>query len=532
MQLQEIAERCQQGDREAFALLYTATRQQLRAVCLSYVKNEAVADDLLHDAFLLIFSKIGELKETARTEAWLTMVMRRVALLYLRKQRQQGWEPLSSCAVSSLQSLMVDNGAESSLAVQEMLAAVDSLPKGYRRVFRLSALEGISHQEIATLLNIEPHSSSSQLARAKRMLQRMMSGYWIMLLLLLVPVGFWLFRHIGEPPSVCTSSGGFSISEASDGYNTMEDGEVAPLPSRGGVCSDPCLPSRGRVRSDACLSKNPSPTREGSGCADTLLLLAKTDSTMMECPEVSEVPEILENPETPDNPDIPEKPENLEILEIPEASPSHWHIDLASNGQWSMLSSSKNGQSSMQLPYADADTNPMVSDSLSRHHLPLTIALSAGYRLNRHWQLGTGLSYSRLTSDFCSGNTYVSLQQHQTVQYLGIPVSITHLSPLTSRLSLLTSVSTTLHLPLHSTLESHYLMPDGTIAEPTTQSLHPGVQWSTGLGVGLQYELTPHVGLFIQPSLQYYFKDGGNVSTWNTEHPCTFSIPFGVMISF
>ena len=47
--LQQIAERCQQGDREAFALLYTAMREPLRTLCLSFVKNEAVADDLLED---------------------------------------------------------------------------------------------------------------------------------------------------------------------------------------------------------------------------------------------------------------------------------------------------------------------------------------------------------------------------------------------------------------------------------------------------------------------------------------------------
>ena len=82
MQLQQIAERCQQGDREAFSKLYTVMRQPLRTVCLRYVANEAVADDLLHDAFLLIITKIGELKDTTRVEAWMTMVMRRVALLY------------------------------------------------------------------------------------------------------------------------------------------------------------------------------------------------------------------------------------------------------------------------------------------------------------------------------------------------------------------------------------------------------------------------------------------------------------------
>ena len=163
MGLQQIAERCQQGDREAFALLYTAMREPLRILCLSFVKNEAVADDLLHDAFLLIFSKFGELKDTSCTEAWMKTVTRRVALLYLRQQHQQ--VPLS--ASPELTAFAVENNAEPNLALQDVLAAVDDLPEGYRRVFRMSVFEGMSHQEIANLLHIEPHSSSSQLFHAK-----------------------------------------------------------------------------------------------------------------------------------------------------------------------------------------------------------------------------------------------------------------------------------------------------------------------------------------------------------------------------
>ena len=181
--LQQIAERCQQGDREAFALLYTAMREPLRTLCLSFVKNEAVADDLLHDAFLLIFSKIGELKDTSCTEAWMKTVTRRVALLYLRKQHQQ--VPLS--ASPELTAFAVENNAEPSLVLQDILAAVDDLPEGYRRVFRMSVFEGMSHQEIANLLHIEPHSSSSQLYHAKVLLRRWLRPLALLLLAVALP---------------------------------------------------------------------------------------------------------------------------------------------------------------------------------------------------------------------------------------------------------------------------------------------------------------------------------------------------------
>ena len=543
MQLQEIAERCQQGDREAFAQLYTAMRQPLRAVCLRYVHDEAVADDLLHDAFLLIYLKISELKDTRRIEAWMNMVARRMALLYLRQQRQHHQVPLSSCSATSLQSLTVENGAESSLALSEILAVVDSLPEGYRHVFRLSVLEDMTHQEIAALLHIGPHSSSSQLARAKRKLQQIIKKYWVVPLLILTPTIVWLLRPKGIPPSVCPPS----VNEREPRFDSetaeaepKSQGAAIPLPSRGGAGVGSVTPSQ---QSELTNNIDPTPkpdfappslrspiapssqlpTREGNGCAETESPINNLTD------DINNGNDLRNNSLELSTESLELSIESLESLENLELSDgSSWMTSLTYNGQWPMV----NGQSSMQLPYADAETNPMVRDSISRHHIPLTVALSVGYRLDRHWQVGTGLSYTRLTSDFCSGNSYVSMQQHQTVQYLGIPVSIAYHSPLTSHLSLLTSASTTLHLPLNSTLESHYLLPDGTIAEPSTQSLQPDLQWSVGLGVGMQYELTPHVDLFVQPSLEHYFKNNSSVSTWNTEHPFVFSVPFGIIISF
>ena len=138
---------------------------------------------------------------------------------------------------------------------------------------------------------------------------------------------------------------------------------------------------------------------------------------------------------------------------------------------------------------------------------------------------------------------YLRQQKHQaqvplssctaaSIQSLTVPVSMAYHWPLSRRVQLFTSATATLHPPLHSTLESYYLLPNGTEAEPTRQSLHPGLQWSVGIGVGAQYNLTPHVNFFVQPSLQHYFTSSGRVSTWNTDHTVVVSLPFGVMISF
>ena len=207
----------------------------------------------------------------------------------------------------------------------------------------------------------------------------------------------------------------------------------------------------------------------------------------------------------------------------PTATADGWNLALAYSG----IRNSKD----MQLPYANAETNPAVYDSIAHHHMPLTIGLMLNRKLDSHWQVGIGLRYQRMTSNMLSGNTYISLSQHQKVQYLAIPASVSWYYPLGRRFSTYLSASAAVNLPLRSTLESVYLM-NGKEIDPTTERLHPDVQWSMGLGLGLQYDLTPNIGFFVEPSLQYYFKRSSDVKTWNTEHPLSFSLPLGLRITF
>lgn len=500
MLLQRIAEQCQQGNREAYALLYTAMREPLRTICMHYVQNEAVANDLLHDSFLLIFSKIGELKDTACAEAWMRMVTRRVALLYLRQQKLE--RQVSLAGITEPMTPAVENHAEARLILSEILAAVDALPEGYRRVFRLSVLEGLTHQEIANLLHIEPHSSSSQLFRAKAMLRRWLRP--MLLLLLVVALPFGLFRwFFTERSGIAERQNNLS------GITSIEDKQLVVIKDTATQIPSSVLPTA-TVLSDHCLP------------------LATTDTTLLP----SEPPTPADSLHTSQPKAIAvQEPIIVEQSGIAECKiepccekKENWHVQLAYSGM-------VNG-GTMQLPYADAGTNPIVYDSLSRHHQPLSISLSLSHRIGQHWVIGTGLGYTRLASDFCSGNSYVSLQQHQVVRYLEIPVSASYNWRLSRRWQLYVKGGTTIHFPLSSTLENCYLMPDGTKVEPTTEKLRPVVQWSVDIGMGLQYDVTPHISFFVQPSLHHYFQNSSGVSTWNTEHPFVPSLPFGISFTY
>ena len=56
------------------------------------------------------------------------------------------------------------------------------------------------------------------------------------------------------------------------------------------------------------------------------------------------------------------------------------------------------------------------------------------------------------------------------------------------------------------------------------------VQVSSLFGVGVQYSLSPRVGLYFEPSLRYYFNNHSSMPTYWQEHPWSFSFPLGVRI--
>ena len=191
MEVTRLIERCRQGDADALGELYKAYAQRMKGVCRRYVSDEQVVDDVLHDAFVIIFTSFDRLRDNQKAESWMMSITRNVASKYKDHLKSLSFVPLEEA-----DSLVApdEEATVKGFSLEEMLKLIDKLPEGYGKVFRLSVFEGLSHKEIAAMLGIEPHSSSSQLARAKKMLRKMMQQYWAVFLLLIIPVSFFLLK--------------------------------------------------------------------------------------------------------------------------------------------------------------------------------------------------------------------------------------------------------------------------------------------------------------------------------------------------
>lgn len=507
--VRQIVERCQLGDRQAFGQLYTIMSDPLRQICRHYVADESVIDDLLHDSFFLIFSKINSLRDPSKAEAWMQKVTQNLSLVYLQKHKQQ-----TSVTFDELKHpLTVPAQAAAPITYEEILNLVDTLPKSYQRVFRLSVLEGLSHQEIATLLNIEPHTSSAELHRAKKLLRQSLAVLLLSLLAICLPLGLWYALH--------------QSSEESEPLAKKTPEQKVPVSSQ-----EETMPvSAPPITSYVSVAHEIDTRRNYAGYGQTEL----SDSIPLLSSERIEADnKVTKSVETKDSIIVPE--EDQQQTPLPRTVPSVTTMSpvnsASDDGEWiiALGYNGINGQQSFNLPYGEKDMNDPLLDTITHHRLPLTIALQVNKMLNRQISIGSGLQYTQLYSEMHLGNTYAWEEQHQRLRYLGIPLRMSWYPKRTRRLNIYASAQTTMELPLHAK-QQKFSFVDRHQVDECEQNLTPSVQWSVGLGAGIEYRLTPVIGLFTEPSLQYFFKTGDGIDSWRSAHPASFSIPFGIRIT-
>lgn len=174
---EEIALKCTEADPYARKRLYEIYGGQLLAICLRYIGDRDTAQDVFHDGIIKIFQSIGQFKflGDGSLKAWLSRVMVNEALGFLRKKNLQMQQ---ETLVEQLPDTHIDDdGDVNTIPKKELMRMISELPDGYRTVFNLFVFEEKSHKEIASLLGISEHTSSSQYFRAKTLLMKKINEY-------------------------------------------------------------------------------------------------------------------------------------------------------------------------------------------------------------------------------------------------------------------------------------------------------------------------------------------------------------------
>ncbi len=158
-------------------MLYEKYGGVLMAICLRYTGDREAAEDVLHDGFLRIFESIVQFtyQGEGSLKAWLSKVMVNEALGYLRKRNAQIQQEVLLDEIPDLPD--ADNENVEEIPRSALMKMIGELPEGYRTVLNLYVFEDKSHKEIASILGITEHTSSSQYYRAKTLLIKKIKEY-------------------------------------------------------------------------------------------------------------------------------------------------------------------------------------------------------------------------------------------------------------------------------------------------------------------------------------------------------------------
>ena len=566
MKIEKLIERVKAGDADALKTVYETYSQRMRNVCIRITQeDEDTVSDLVQEAFIRAYYSLGKLKDSSKFGEWIVAITKNVSLRYLERKQKVQVMPFSSIAdefdvESSLAS-------DSMLEEKELLEIINKLPSGYCKVFKMAVIEGFSHKEIAEKLGIEPHSSSSQLTRAKVMLQAMINKRTLALIsiiLICVPICKYLFWKKD------TEEKRLSVAN-------VDNAKEKPSANHGTELSN---------------------TKSSS--VDKKVLATTTPNVKTKLPKFTVVDSIciktdFEKDDSTNNIVIAIEKDTVSFDTVKQVMPKFEEFiaknDVAPSykSKWQLLAMGSVGSALAQTAYKilvgnkgeDSTDGPQPSgpqmfstwEEYSRylqqnahgnmseaekalmeiainntnninniknggkiveheyHDKPITFGLSMTKTINRNWNMETGLQYSQLKSEFILGEDDYYVQKRQKIHYLGIPLRLSYKWFGANRWTAYTSAGIILNIPLSGKTDEQYVT--GTVI-PYSDSWHftPPFQWTIGTGVGLQYNFANNWGVYLEPTFSWHIPNGSTTRTIWTEHPFTITVPFGIRFTW
>jgi RNA polymerase sigma-70 factor (ECF subfamily) len=176
----ELAAQAARGDARAFEVLMRRHNRMLFRTARAILRDDAEAEDALQEGYMQAYRSLGGFRAEAKLSTWLARIVANEALMRLRKQtRRAEIVPIQPAAVAPELEQVMDSDMqktpETNVQRREMRrlleAHIDALPEAYRTVFMLRAVEELSVEETAAVLDLPPATVRTRLFRARSMLR-------------------------------------------------------------------------------------------------------------------------------------------------------------------------------------------------------------------------------------------------------------------------------------------------------------------------------------------------------------------------
>lgn len=185
------------------------------------------------------------------------------------------------------------------------------------------------------------------------------------------------------------------------------------------------------------------------------------------------------------------------------------------------------------LPGDSPDTGaPILPSSDPTHSIPLKFGIGIQYRINNFLSVGTGVNLSLLNSQYESMIGSQKYDVKQNIKYIGIPLNIYLDFVNNNSLRFYGNIGGAMEKALGITYKYSRNEIDESRHDPVS-----GVQWSARAGLGLEYRFNKFLGIYLDPSVAYYFESNQQVGSYpirtiRSDRPFQFEFELGLRFSF
>jgi RNA polymerase sigma factor (sigma-70 family) len=176
-ELQIHIRECALNNRDSQKKIYSSFYGYAMSICHRYTNHEEDATEILNDGFLKVFIEIYRFKPAytdtiSSFKGWLRKIMIYTAIDHFRKNQKH--QVVGELNETYMHVPTREEDALDKISYEEILTAIRFLTPGYRTVLNLFIIEGFSHEEIAKELGISVGTSKSNLAKARKQLQKIL----------------------------------------------------------------------------------------------------------------------------------------------------------------------------------------------------------------------------------------------------------------------------------------------------------------------------------------------------------------------
>lgn len=168
----------------------------------------------------------------------------------------------------------------------------------------------------------------------------------------------------------------------------------------------------------------------------------------------------------------------------------------------------------------------------AKHYRPVTFSVLAKWQFTETLGLESGLSWTMLSSRFTTSSATSQIADQQTLQYIGIPLSMTFSFMDTRLFTIYATMGGMVEKCVDGRVKhSEYVSDKQLLSYVDKVSVTP-LQWSVSGGAGIQANFSDNLAFFAEPGLSYHFRNESQVGTIYREHPLDFRFSFGFRVTF